>query len=157
MRFELGTKIQRVKGRFNFRPNLPEIYVGIEDGMYKVQFDFKFRKVEFQKEKGALQNCEILFVSTNFYEGDLIPKEGTEQVLCYPCGELYFTERGKKYKLEMEYLDMSFEKIQKHGHPENVAEVYLSVEEPYKGEICGYGGVHEPFAKKILAIKLIRL
>lgn len=157
MRFELGTKMQRVKGIRRFKDALPTVFVGIEGGVYKIQFDSKTQKVEFRKIKDVLQNCEVLFVSTEFQENDLMPKKRTDGVLCYPCCELFFTEDGKKYKLIMEYLDTSFAKISTHGHPENVTEVYLSVEAPYQGEVCEFGEVHQPFVDHTLAVKLVKL
>lgn len=156
MQFELGTKLQRVKGFRRIKDALPTVFVGVKDGVYKVQFDSNTQKVEFRRVKDVLQNCEILYVSTEFYDCDLMPKRGNDGVLCYPCCELHFSENGKKYTLIMEYLDTSFAKLATHGHPENVTEVYLSVEEPYRGEVCEFGNVHQPFVDHTLAVKLVK-
>lgn len=156
-KFELGTKLQMVQGIRRKKDALPTVFVGINAGVYKVQFDSSKNKVEFRKDKDILQNCEVLYVSTEIYENDLTPKHGTEGVLYFPCCELFFRENGKRYKLIMEYLDTSFCKILTHGHPDNVTEVYLSVEEPYKGEVCDFCDVHQPFVNHTLAVKLIKL
>lgn len=135
------------------------IHVGIPEGVYAVNFDTK--SVEFYAGISMEQiSClNIIMYSPEFTKADLKSKGGpydpTGKAKHFDCGCL--KDRGfyKEYQFNMEYLDTSEGPISNHNHEKGVREVYLSVKEPFVGEVCGEGEFHEPFEEETLAVKLI--
>lgn len=129
------------------------IYLETPHGVYSASLVRKHICFEENLELSELFVPPVNMVST-FSEEDLIPKEGCDGVLCYPCGT---KEIGiiNKTDIVMEYLDTSNGKIPRHSHPEGVMEIYFSADMPDRAEICGYGGFHEPFCDHTIAVKLI--
>ena len=118
-------------------------------GSYRV--DFGHKKVEFTKNKFQLYDPDIKF-EMEFCENMLTPKQGFEGVRHYLDS---IDIHSYDYKVDIEYLDTTHGKIEMHSHQEGVEEVYVSVEEPYRGEICSNGESHKPWAAKTVAVKII--
>lgn len=129
------------------------ILVDTGTGVYSISLDRN--QICFEKNvKLSDLLTNNIFLVAEFEESDLIPKENFEGVLHYPCGKLQVGSCFRK-ELIMEYLDTSGGQIPRHNHPEGVQEIYLSLDPPYKGALCGFGGFHEPFCKHTLAIKVV--
>lgn len=130
-----------------------DILVETPDGVYLVNFERNH--VCFEKNVhisdilvgNVLHECE-------FTAEDLMPKKGMNGVRYYPCLNTTVGHLLKK-DIVMEYLDTSAGRIPRHNHPGCAVEVYLSVDAPYTGMICGIGEFHEPFCDQTIAVKMI--
>lgn len=127
------------------------IAVELPFGTYRV--DFARKRVEFQKDDSVYLYSPDIIMEKKFFDGCLEPKEGFDGVM-HSFDRVDICEYD--YMIDIEYLDLTSGNIPRHSHPGKVQEVYLATEQPYRGEICLEGEYHEPFAKKQLAVKIIR-
>lgn len=130
-----------------------DIFVGTSDGVYLVNFEHNHICFEEGAKVSDLLIGDVS-VTSEFTEDDLIPKKEFEGVRHYHCATATIGRFFKK-DIIMEYLDTSNGKIPRHTHSDGVMEVYLSLDPPHIGKICGFGEFHEPFCNHTIAVKVI--
>ena len=141
-------------------PKLKEI-MGIEEPkkLPSLSYTAEFwgdRKAEVHPgEEWLLMNADISEL-LEITPDNLTEKEGHPEVL-HSVTEIACESKG--YKAIIEYMDLPRpDAIEEHGHPQGqgVEEIYASREEPYEVRLCKDGETHSSFAKKQLAVKIIR-
>ena len=141
-------------------PKLKEI-MGIEEPkkLPSLSYTAEFwgdRKAEVHPgEEWLLMNADISEL-LEITPDNLTEKEGHPEVL-HSVTEIACESKG--YKAIIEYMDLPRpDAIEEHGHPQGqgVEEIYASLEEPYEVRLCKDGETHSSFAKKQLAVKIIR-
>lgn len=135
------------------------VHVKIPEGIYVVNFDTQYVGFTRNNAMEEFMLPKVIMESPEFTKEDLkvklSPYNITGKALCFECGTLRSISYSKDYQLVMEYLDTSKGEIGEHTHPVGVKEVYLTVAEPFTGEVCGEGEFHKTLWKKTLAVKFI--
>lgn len=127
-----------------------KVAVNLSSGSYKVNFERN--EVEYFTGGKVCMYKPDISIDIEFCDCDMTAKEGFDGVKHY-YDRIDIVEYD--YIVDIEYLDLTNGKVPLHNHPGKTVEVYLSTEEPYSGEICLEGASHEPFAEKIIAVKII--
>ncbi len=130
-----------------------KLMVGIPQGIYHVDYDQKSVEflrdeiwkadeyLEFEVEKEHLQKKENGLLSS----------------ILVACWRLPNVGRIANH-LRMEYFDKEKgveNPIGGHSHKPGTREVYLSMCEPFRGEVCDFGEEHKPFFWPTFAVKHI--
>lgn len=127
-------------------PNTSYItYVTFDRGYYKVNWSTgqaEFFKGKLKNVGHYVRSKQCMLDMRNL---EAIPGEKAEKVSCCTLDTSHDT-----YVLE--YIEGS---VSSHFHPDNVDEVYLSIQTPYKWEFCHRHESHQTFCVKTLALKRI--
>lgn len=134
------------------------ITVGVSKGIYEV--DFGAKEVVF--DKGKRWRKTVDFLQFDVPEEDFMNDKEAEGLQIRPLGRQYFEKIGRgRHFLEFTLFrrtNPDVNPISRHGHRPcknllGAEEVYLSLEEPFRGEVCSWDEEHEPFCYPFLAIK----
>ena len=141
------------------------LIVEIDEGVYKI--DLERWSVEFITHE-EFQNSVIDFKKTDYRQivysphiiiEDLKEKPGFPGLKSYDCGSIIISESGKEkniifISIKREYLDWTNANIESYDNPDEITEICLSTEKPYRGEIYKSGELHKPFCNKMISVKL---
>jgi len=146
-----------VAARYDYYTDNVLLVVGFSDGVYRV--DFNASKVEFSKDCFNIEQPDFILTTAEFTLKNLTEKKNVSDSVGTIMSKLFegrtITRGDRTIEFVIEFLDTSIGKIPYHSHPDNVREVYLSMDAPFVGNVCPYNGMHEPFSDHTLAIKLI--
>ena len=142
-----------MKGRFFMQLQILHVpyvsyitYVTFDRGYYKV--NWSTGQIDFFKGKlkNAVHFCRSKQYLLDIHDFEPIPSENAKKVpACCTLATLYET-----YILE--YIEGN---VSLHSHPDDVDEVYLAAEAPFKGEFCHRHESHQTFCRNTLALKRI--